>query len=467
MKVLNLIKDVLQLNLCNLAILNTSPRLASIRKIAYKTHNKRWRYNPLTGFLVFHWRLLTQLIYLRPNQASPPPGQILVFITTVNQYRALAPVIAHLNEAVYITDPYGQPLPDAIAQSWLPARFWWYLWAYPCLPLLLYQWAMAPAGYERQSFWLFADFYWRMYGQYITYRFWFWKLQPTALLLANDHVEVPRVLNKAARDAHIPTFYLQHASVGDDFPPLDFDYALLEGYDALAKYDKAGPSDTRVFLVGMPRFDAYQTMVNTCPTVQRVGICINALDPMDKAEALVTTLISHLPPEQLYLRPHPSDPRQAAWQHLAQNYRLHFSNARTESSFEFFQKVDAIIAGDSSIHLEAALVNIYPIYYSFSGTPLDRYGYQVNGLVEFISEPSQVAHRLQELAQAKPDVRSATKYYCATMNTTYSGYSAGLAASIIQAVATANSINMSLWQRIPDIHLESYELNPAHEQGSS
>ena len=108
-----------------------------------------------------------------------------------------------------------------------------------------------------------------------------------------------------------------------------------------------------------------------------------------------------------------------------------------KGSFDFLKKVDAIIAGASNILLEAALMNVFPLYYDFAQTHLDWYGFQRSGLVECLSEPEEVCRSIKEICQSKPSVRTKAKLYCATIGTCYDGRSGELAGAMIQKLKTA------------------------------
>ena len=55
------------------------------------------------------------------------------------------------------------------------------------------------------------------------------KIRPKLALISNDHTVQARSLRISAEILGIKTLYMQHASVSEIFPPLEFDYALLDG----------------------------------------------------------------------------------------------------------------------------------------------------------------------------------------------------------------------------------------------
>ncbi len=380
------------------------------------------------------------------------PGGVLLFAATKNQRSSLAPLVEEIDDA-YLAGGSSYARVEVEEQFPLLLAYLLSLVFFPMV--LLHFWRSS--GYHRKTFRFIFDQYWLTYGYYLTANLWLDRRMPTALVVSNDHNMPNRVIVKVAREKQIPSIYIQHASVTDKFPSLSFDYALLEGLDALQKYECAGPSRTKVFLVGMPKMDAYFRNRNASSVVQSVGICTNTLDPLSRVEQLCEKLHTKCSSLYFYLRPHPGDKRDG-WESLAKKYGMAFSNSKMEPSFKFLKRVDVVIAGDSNILLEAALMNVYPIYYDFAQTDLDWYGFRRNGLVGYASQPQEVCLEVEGLSQHKPSVRMKTRQYCATVDTRYDGRSSKLAAEIIRAVASGQEVNMSKWQPVPDVTLEAYEL---------
>jgi len=262
---------------------------------------------------------------------------------------------------------------------------------------------------------------------------------------------------RAARERGVPTVYLQHASVTDQFPPLAFDYALLEGADALHKYAQTGPSSAKVFLVGMAKSDGYCRHLNNSPAVRTLGICLNIHDPVERMQTLCDQVCREFPDLRVWLRPHPGDKRVAAWVDLARQHGMEFSDSRAELSFGFLSRVDAVVAGNSNILLEAALMNVFPLYFDSYQSNRDWYGFERNGLVEFLPEAEDVCRLLKDLCRHKPPVRHRARIYCATIGTQYDGQSSGLIGNIVGQVASTGTVGLAGWRRIQGTELEAYE----------
>jgi hypothetical protein len=275
----------------------------------------------------------------------------------------------------------------------------------------------------------FFDLIFYAIGYYEVYRRAVRHYRPQAVIFANDHNDDARALLLACRAEGVPTAYVQHASVSTNFPPLGFDLNLLEGQDALDKYRQCGPVPGRVELVGMPKADAFLAQRNTTPQVRRVAVACNLLDELPALADTLAYLLRELPDLTFTLRAHPGDRRDftALRQALP---ALQWSNPQQENVFQFLQSHDALVAADTSTHLEATLLNVASVYYRFSPSPTlaDYYSYAAHGLSEWAHSHEELASALRRLAQHKPaDLYRRAAYYNATLGTPNEGQSQQLA----------------------------------------
>lgn len=402
----------------------------------------------ITRICAFLWHAFKSIAGLWQKREPIPIGAFIFFATAKNERDSLKPVCLHMPNA-YLT---GSRSKSSDSFPWV----WAYAISCMYFPFVLVRFLKAK-GYRKRSFTYVFDHYWLIYGLYIVSRMWLNRLKPKALILSNQLNTPHRVMLKAARDEGISTFYLQHASISEKFGPLTFDYALLEGYDALSKSARAGTTQTQIFLIGMPKHDPHFQHINTQPQIHSIGICTSGLDPIPRAEQLCARIRQEFPTLLLILRPHDVDPRVKEWKDLSRRYGMEFSDSKTELSFDFLKRVDAAIAGDSNILLEAALMDVFPLYYDFAQTHLDWYGFQRNGLVEYFSNPADVCRTIKVISQNKPSVRMKARRYCATIGTRYDGHSSELASTLIQELVSGNKVSLKEWKRIPNIGLESYE----------
>ncbi len=275
----------------------------------------------------------------------------------------------------------------------------------------------------------FFDLVFYAIGYYEVYRRALRHYRPRAVVFANDHNDDARALLLACRAEGVPTAYVQHASVSTNFPPLGFDLSLLEGQDALDKYRQCGPVRGRVALVGMPKADAFLSQRNAEPAVRRVAVACNLLDELPAVADTLAYLLRELPALTCTLRPHPGDRRDFGPLRRALP-RLRWSDPHRENVFEFLQQHDALVAADTSTHLEATLLNVASVYYRFSPTPTlaDYYGYAAHGLSEWAHDHAELAAALARLARHKPpDLYRRAAYYNATLGTPDEGHSRALA----------------------------------------
>ncbi|WP_146129825.1 hypothetical protein [Flagellimonas meridianipacifica] len=245
-------------------------------------------------------------------------------------------------------------------------------------------------------------------------------------MFTNDHEIAPRALLLAAKKLNITSYYVQHASVSKYFPPLKFDYALLEGQDAKNKYLAIGKTNTKISLIGMPKLDKYVQWMNTKSKIESIGIAYNAMDNINLVKELINQLTGTFPDLKFVIRPHPSDKRTLKIQ------KVHLSNSRVENSFEFLNRIDALIASDSSIHLEAVLLNVFSMSYNFNDNRfLDYYGFVQNNLINHYSGKTNLIKKINSLRSNKPHVQNKAKYYNAAIESDFYGSSSSKAADII------------------------------------
>ena len=350
-------------------------------------------------------------------------GAVWLYVVSANNYEALGFIKEARPDAVLVAGQgknigrYG----GAVNRLSLRRKILYY-WQYPAALLGLRRLVGGRAT-------RFFDLVFYAIGYYEVYRRALRHYRPRAVVFANDHNDDSRSLLLACRAEGVPTAYVQHASVSTNFPPLGFDLSLLEGQDALDKYRRCGPVHGRVELVGMPKADAFLRERNTAPAVRRVGVACNLLDDLTDLATTLAALLHELPSLTFTLRPHPGDQRDftALRQALP---RLSWSNPHQENIFEFLRKHDALVAADTSTHLEAVLLNVASVYYRFSPSPTlaDYYGYAAHGLSEWVHTIPELVTALADLARHKSlHLYQRAAYYNATLGTPDEGGSQALA----------------------------------------
>jgi hypothetical protein len=425
----------------------SSEKLGSAQTVPVRGYKPKPMY--IHFILTFYYVIRSALKHLLMRKKRVDIKDILFFPVGIKHVWALNYVAKKVPKSCII-DPS-----DGLSEHLPPFKIRLYSLFFIPLVLKKYYYSL---GYERKSFHYVFDNYLSIYGNYIVQRSFFQKHRVKAIVVANHYSPICTTVVKAAKDENIKTVYIQHAQVGENFPCLKCDYGLLEGYDALKKYDSCGPSNTEVFLIGMPKMDPFCSSVNKKNNLRKLGICINSLNPIYKVEDLIKKLISDFPVIDIILRPHPGDPDLKKWEEISSKCSLSYSNPLKEEAFAFLAKVDAIIVGDSSIALEAALLNVYPIYYDFAGLYLDYFGYIQNGLIDkHTNNYEDIRKWINELYQRKPDIRQRTKRYCSTVGTIFDGRSCELAAELITDLCVKEKLNSDFWVKIENLNnLEAY-----------
>lgn len=258
---------------------------------------------------------------------------------------------------------------------------------------------------------------------------------PEFVITANDHNAPNRCMLAVAHHFGIKTVYLQHASVSNIFPALRVNYAFLDGQYALETYRECEPNQPytfrnvpvpKVILSGQKKH--LQRVENSSSNA--VGVALNALDDSKVAIDFIKALAAES--VNVRLRWHPGQaPRdtQAYRDAFAKNERVTLSDPKQQSISEFMEKVDWLIAGNSSIHLEAALAGVMPIYYELSATDLpDYYGYVKNDLTQPVDTVEDVLELLKRNQDSHVPNEEAVRYYSSTYLTEWEGQEGELVA---------------------------------------
>ncbi|PWL39846.1 hypothetical protein DKG77_03180 [Flagellimonas aquimarina] len=349
-----------------------------------------------------------------------PKNKIWFLSISPNNYNALKSIQENVEDSIFVSK-YTIKEKPSYRTYYCNYRFRFiYLFFFP-LNLMIYS-SRNPVKAIR-----FYDLLFKVNGCYPESLRVLRKYCPKAIVFTNDHEIMPRALLLAAKKLNIPTYYVQHASVSKYFPPLSFDFALLEGEDSKKKYLKIQKTDTKIYLVGMPKFDQYVELANKENRLESIGIAYNAMDDIELLKKMICHLTKSFPDLKFIIRPHPSDQREV------KGLKVNFSSSRKENSFEFLTRIDALIASDSSIHLEAVLLNIFSMSYSFSNNNfIDYYGFVQNGLIDHFDSIDDLSRQIISLKCEKPNVQKKAAYYNAAIGSDFYGTSAKKAANIIK-----------------------------------
>ncbi|WP_405420700.1 hypothetical protein [Marinobacter flavimaris] len=252
--------------------------------------------------------------------------------------------------------------------------------------------------------------------------------KPDYVITSNDHNPPNRSLLAVAHYLGIKTVYLQHASVSNLFPALRVDYAFLDGQFSLDTYrecEQNQPPTKRkvptpiVLLSGQKK----HLRRGDSRAATAIGIALNALDDATVAIQFVKELADA--GQKIRVRWHPGQPEQDIRQYqkaLKGLPHVQLSNPKTEQVSEFMMNIRWLVAGNSSIHLEAALAGVTPIYYELTSPDNpDYYGYVLHGLAKRTSSAAEIVELVEAgYGAAGPDVE-AVRHYSATYLTEWDG----------------------------------------------
>ncbi len=350
-----------------------------------------------------------------------PTQKIWFFVLTQNNFDALKEIKKFIPDSIYTSFFRFKSTinENSTHYFYLPFRFF-RNFLYPIYWLIYYFNNKKKAG-------KYYDLLMTVNGSYEECLRLLKKNKPKAIVFANDHLIIARSMLLAANHLGIKTYYVQHASVSEYFPPLEFSYALLEGMDSQLKYAKCGEVKSIVHLCGMSKFDQFSKQLNVKKKVGVVGFAFNLIDEIEEVFKFVSQLIEDNSNLKILLRAHPGDSRNME---LFRNFS--FSDSKTEPAFNFLSKIDCLISGESSIHLEAVLLDVYPLHFSFDKKiQFDYYGFVKNNLVEHFPDINDLNEKLKELQFMKPKVQQRAIPYNAAIGSDFYGSTSKKIADII------------------------------------
>lgn len=228
------------------------------------------------------------------------------------------------------------------------------------------------------------------YLRIIGYADYLKKNKPKCVVMLNDHLSWFRSFRIACNLSGIPSVYIPHASVSESFPPLEFDYSLLEGKDMLAKYASRGPLKGAVYLLGSCRYDQLRDSVtekskqNFPLSSLRIGVAYNNSQSEAIALSLIDSVCNSSSLKQIStkvlfkLRPHPR------LRHFPSDISstVSVSNPHQYTTAEFLGSIDCLVTDDSNIILDSLMANVpVRVYSPLLQSTRDNYGFKKKGLV--------------------------------------------------------------------------------------
>ena len=407
------------------------------------------------GFFVSMLRIIKASLKLHSSLPTEKPT-FFIYSGTVNQSDSLKTTTAALvrsNEQVYSCTLEKSRFQSSTNQS-----------GDPCLParprdLLLATGLFlthAPRLYRRLhardplltrnffTFFINSYFYLAVFYRILN------KIKPEFVIVSNDHNVDCRSLLAVARHLGIKTVYMQHASVSNVFPALTVDYAFLDGQSALDTYKQCEKNlppqqeDRRppiILLNGQKK----PLEVPDTSNKKRIGVAANMLDNPIRIAELIDYLVSRKLP--VSLRCHP---RQAAAdiaifrEKFSTEPLVKFSEPGKQIISDYLGELSHLISGNSSIHLEAAIAGVTPIYHEVQPPFIeDYYGYVRHGLARRLDSPESIVEFFSTTKTTGPDP-SSVRFYSATYGTEWHGKEGELVAQSLLAIRKGAPTE-SLW----------------------
>lgn len=264
---------------------------------------------------------------------------------------------------------------------------------------------------------------------------------PEFVVTANDHSVPNRCMIAVAHQMGIETAYLQHASVSKFFPALRVNYAFLDGQSALNTYrqcEKNQPDTDRqaplpkIFLSGQKK----SIIRNNDKDIECIGIALNSLDDIDIAIGFISQIsdIGY----NLFIRWHPAQTEYDIKKIRDLSEResiVILSDPKKEPVSSFLSRITWLVAGNSSIHLEAVLAGVSSVYYEL--TPVsnpDYYGYVKNGLALEVSSVEEFNNLVKCGMSISSESKDFIRYYSSTYKTEWEGREGELVAKTLESL---------------------------------
>ena len=382
----------------------------------------------ILGIINFFLKFIYFIVYGNKTFPKRENGstRVLFYGLSRNNRLSLQPIIRTLGEGRSISFIYQKDFPN------------WklYYYAFPHFFELIR--AIRDVDKKkRKVLKFFFPKFWRMYGCPPVINEMLDLYRPEVVVLANDHLEFNRCLLMVCKQRGIKTLYVQHASVGTHFPPLQFSFSLLDGMDAYLKYKANGNLQGKIYLLGGVRFDDVNSSYFLYPNETVVGVAINFVDNEEKVKdaclALKALKSKDGSPIKVLLRPHPQM-QEKGWKTWCIEHGVLFSSPKEQSSFEFIKNVTFVVANQCSIHLDVAMCHKYSLIYNMSDFQgRDEYLFLRKGLVKEINEVCDIQYIIDNpglMTFSKEIIR----YFSCSYGTDYEGNVAGIICDFINNI---------------------------------
>ncbi len=398
-------------------------------------------YSILLFFLLFFKKIITYKRHKFKDQEIP----VLLIAYTNNQRQAIYSIKKIRNDAKIFGDNQFSDFIFPMYKS--------YFFSIPYFNCI-FRFYKNVDNYVRISLHYAFHEYWLTFGHFNMLIKFLKKYKTKLVVVSNDHYLRTRIVPYVCSYLGIKSVYIQHASISLLLPPLIYDFALLEGRDALNKYFKIGKIKSDVFLVGNLKAPQLDDICKKLKVIN-LGLCFGIVDDISKVEELIINVLNVFDATQVFLRPHPLEKRHFFIKEMAIKYNINISDSRVEKVTDFLKNIQCVIASESNIHLESIMQNIYSIYYQLSDKEkisYDFYGFLSSKLIKDYSDSNKLIDKLIKLKDKKPNVRKKARYYNATIGTKYEDKSYFLYNEVISFIKNHDINTLSDIFKVEKIH---------------
>ena len=350
-----------------------------------------------------------------------PNNSILFFGLNNNENLAFSNVL-NLDDSHYLigNDRYINGFP--IVKIYITSLFF--------IPVILLHFLITKDDIKKLSFKYVFDFYCLTFAAILIIPNYLNKLKPSKIIVSNHTRPFQRIIMQLYSKKGLG--YLQHASLVSKMPSFTgFDYTLVDGNDSLNKLKASKSFNNNIYLIGNCKYDKFLNYVKRNENLNSIGICINNLDKLFDIILLIKEIKKCFPVKELFIRPHPFDPRFNKIKDICSRNEIMFSDSRIINSFNFLKSVNLLIAGDSNVHMEALCMNIPSIYLNFKNKKNDWYGFLKYKIIHNGSSINQLIDIINNIDFEKINVKKSLKPFNSSINTSFEGKSALLAFNII------------------------------------
>lgn len=401
-------------------------------------------YGKVSRIIVFALKVIP-LISLLPRK--PSKCRVLVFSGTKNQTTALQPTVTALLKAGASVDflHLGRRARSNKVCNCVPVQFSLndiskflilYFWRRQDLRVQL---DPRPAIYHKALDLFLLVYIFLPYFEKVLR-----DCRPELVLVSNDHSAPNRIIVAMANSMGIKTAYLQHASVSNLFPALNFSLSFLDGRKALEIYKKCEEShpktakrlqSRKVYLNGQKR-----PLIKSSPQNRSIGIALGANTEWEMVEELVENLQRRGDP--VVLRWHPRS-QFGVIKKVKRRFEAFaaISDPKNETLDQFLKRIKFLVGGNSNILLEAALSRVSPIYFDFEKLgDFDYYGFVSEGIAEPADTIDKVLYLTSPNRKNSIEFNSKSlQYYSATVGTEWEGREGEVCANTICGILDGDS----------------------------